>query len=140
MPRDEDTLAPTHAHCHHMISTAKRENITKRKAKLNQSVLVVLDVEALGRSLTQRTAALVGSEGCLGVGLAPLEEHSLGLLHILCLALPCLEGTCLKSPSKGECEGPWLLSLELVHGIQVEGGLLLALEGGAPRLPNGIWL
>ena len=54
--------------------------------KADRSVLVVLDVEALGGALTEGGVALVGAEGGLRVGLAPHQERRPGLLLVLRLA------------------------------------------------------
>ncbi|CAM0884206.1 unnamed protein product [Alopecurus aequalis] len=93
-----------------------------------RSVLVVLDVEALGGALAQGGVALVGAEGGLGVSLAPRQERLLGLLQVLLLAGPGLEGALLEGTPEGEGQEPRLLGLELVHGVQVQGRLLLALS------------
>ncbi|KAI8004901.1 hypothetical protein LOK49_LG08G02264 [Camellia lanceoleosa] len=49
--------------------------------------------------------------------ISPTEPSSLAIME-----------TRLKSPSKREGEGPWLLGLELVHGVKVDGSLLLTLQ------------
>jgi hypothetical protein len=83
-------------------------------------------VKALER-LTCGSTTLVGTEGGLRVRLAPDEEDSPGILNVLLLASPGLEGARLKGTAKGEGQSPRLLGVELVHGVEVEGGLLLTL-------------
>ncbi|KAJ9542771.1 hypothetical protein OSB04_029277 [Centaurea solstitialis] len=65
-----------------------------------RSVFVILDVKALGSALAQRTATLVFPESGLRVGLAPSQKHLLGLLHVLLLPEPCLQGALLQGPAK----------------------------------------
>lgn len=56
--------------------------------------------------------------------LGPLEKLVLACSLILVLALPSLEYTSLKGTAVGEGQGPWLLALEFVDGIQVDGSIL----------------
>ncbi|KAF7024954.1 hypothetical protein CFC21_037212 [Triticum aestivum] len=98
--------------------------------KADRSVLVVLDVEALRGALAKGGVALVGAKGGLGVGLAPHQERRPGLLLVLRLAGPGLEGALLEGTPEGEGQVPGLLGLELVHGVQVQGRLLLTLSTG----------
>jgi hypothetical protein len=100
--------------------------MSKNNSRRGRSVLVVLHVKAL-KSLTGGGTTLVGTKGSLRVGLAPGEEDSPGVLNVLLLASPGLEGARLKGTAERDGESPWLLGVELVHGIQVESGLFLTL-------------
>jgi len=102
--------------------------VRRRYARRGRSVLVVLHVEALRDTLAGSSVTLVCAEGSLRVSLAPGEEGCPSLLHVLLLASPGLEGACLEGTAEGEGQGPRLLGVELVHGIQVQGGLLLTLS------------
>jgi hypothetical protein len=95
-----------------------------------KSVLVVLDVKALGGALAEDSVTLVCTEGSLGVGLAPGKEGRPGLLNVLRLAGPGLERALLEGTAEGEGQRPRLLGAELVHGVEVQGRLLLALPTG----------
>jgi len=85
-------------------------------------------VKALRDTLSSSSVTFVCAEGSLRVGLAPGKEGRPSLLHVLHLAKPGLECACLEGTAEGEGQGPRLLGVELVHGIQVQGGLLLALS------------
>lgn len=64
-----------------------------------------------------------------------LDELILACLSVLLLAAPGFEGRGLQSTAIREGQGPGPVQGALVHGVQVDGGLLLALatrqEGNA---------
>lgn len=92
-------------------------------------IAVVLDKEALlGRVVGGITSVL--SNGSLSVGLAPLEEGSLGGTNVGLVSLPDLEHSRLEGTTVREGHGPGPEGGHLVDGVQVHGGLLLALSSG----------
>ena len=90
------------------------------------SIAVVLDKEALlGRLIGGISNVL--SKSSLSVRLAPLEEGNLGSGDVGLVTLPDLEHSGLESATIRERHGPGPGGVNLVDGIQVHGGLLLAL-------------
>mmetsp|Transcript_15975 Transcript_15975/g.35376 ORF Transcript_15975/g.35376 Transcript_15975/m.35376 type:complete len:304 (-) Transcript_15975:303-1214(-) len=91
-------------------------------------VLVALHKEgAVGRRLgASNVTAEVGLGVCLGAG----QECGLGGGHVLELAPPRLKGGLLQGTAIGEGHGPRALALDLVHGVEVDGGLLLRQTAG----------
>ena len=65
-----------------------------------------------------------------------LDELLLAGLAVLWLASPGLEGGGLQGAAVGEGDGPGPVKGTLVHGIQVDGGLLLRL---AARQEGDAW-
>mmetsp|Transcript_43461 Transcript_43461/g.136283 ORF Transcript_43461/g.136283 Transcript_43461/m.136283 type:complete len:427 (+) Transcript_43461:265-1545(+) len=66
----------------------------------------------------------------LGVGLRAGEERGLGGRDVLVSALPGLEHRLLQRAAVGEGEGPRLDGVDLVHGVEREGGILLGHAAG----------
>ena len=62
------------------------------------------------------------------VGACALEEHFLCGFGVLFLSLPGVEDGLLEGTSVRESEGPWAGDVsELVHLVEVDGGLLFRL-------------
>lgn len=59
--------------------------------------------------------------------LCPLEELSLGSLHVVFASLPGLQYGGLQGTAVREGQGPWLASRTLVDGVQVDSGVLFRL-------------
>ena len=90
---------------------------------LRASVLVVGNESGFSRARTTGVLAELGLSVSLGVG----KELGLGSGNILSLSLPGLEHGSLEGAAIGEGESPRTGSLKLVHGRQVQRGLLLGL-------------
>ena len=65
-----------------------------------------------------------------------LQELLLAGFAILRLASPCFEGRCLQGTAVGEGNGPWPVQRAFVHGVQVDGRILLTL---ATRQEGDAW-
>ena len=85
-------------------------------------------MEALRDAVAVGSVTLVGSQSGLGIGLGPGEEGGLRLAQVLLLPGPRLERALLQRAPEGEGQAPRLLAHQLVHGVQVERGLLLTLS------------
>jgi len=88
---------------------------------------VRLDKVGLGTQKRLDAASLVLALASKTISLGTLQELGLGSGNILWLATPCTEDGCLESTTVAEGKRPWLLGLELVDGIEVDGRLLLGL-------------
>lgn len=83
----------------------------------------------LGSGSASTSGVLTLGSGSVSRG--TLKEGLLGGLNILSLALPSGKDRLLEGTTVGEGQGPWAFDLtDLVHGIQVEGGLFLRLSTG----------
>jgi len=99
------------------------------KSSLGHLVAVVLDKETLlGALVTGITRVL--ALGGLAIGLAPLEQGGLGGGDVGLVTLPDLEDGGLEGTAVREGEGPGPEGGDLVDGVEVDGGLLLALTAG----------
>ena len=71
-------------------------------------------------------SATVFAERGLAVGLSTLHKSLLGSGDVVLLTLPGLQATGLQSTSETESKSPRSLHVVVVHGVQVETGILLA--------------
>mmetsp|Transcript_19656 Transcript_19656/g.57379 ORF Transcript_19656/g.57379 Transcript_19656/m.57379 type:complete len:407 (+) Transcript_19656:428-1648(+) len=97
--------------------------------KLSCLVGVVLDEGGGGGGSADDTTGVDALLG-IGVGLGALGELCLGSRHVLWLAEPGLQAGLLEGAAVGEGEGPGLDGVELVHGVEGDGGILLGHAAG----------
>lgn len=91
---------------------------------------MVSDEERLGSSGVGVGIAGVFAERSQAVGLSAVEEHCLGVLDVLVLAGPLGQAAGLKGATVAECQSPGLLSLDLVHGVEILRGVFFRLSAG----------
>lgn len=91
---------------------------------------MVRDEEGLAGGSPRLTARGVLSLAGKAVGQGSLDIFFLGGLQVFLLSAPGLQGRGLQGSAIREGQGPRLQQGALVDGVEVDGGLLLALASG----------